>query len=55
MGICLVTGDAGFIGSNLVETPVQQQVKVRVIDNFSTGKSRNLMRTYLKIIFHSTQ
>jgi nucleoside-diphosphate-sugar epimerase len=38
----LVTGGAGFIGSNIVETLLQRSHFVRVIDNFSTGKRENL-------------
>jgi nucleoside-diphosphate-sugar epimerase len=38
----LVTGGAGFIGSNIVEELVQQGERVRVLDNFSTGERENL-------------
>ena len=38
----LVTGGAGFIGSNLVERLVALGRRVRVLDNFSTGRVENL-------------
>jgi UDP-N-acetylglucosamine 4-epimerase len=38
----LVTGAAGFIGSNLVETLLRLDQWVVGLDNFATGKSRNL-------------
>ena len=38
----LVTGGAGFIGSNIVEELVRRGESVRVLDNFSTGKRENL-------------
>ena len=38
----LVTGGAGFIGSNIVEELVRRRQKVRVIDSFITGKKENL-------------
>lgn len=38
----LVTGSAGFIGSNLVEAILELGYKVRGLDNFSTGKKENI-------------
>jgi nucleoside-diphosphate-sugar epimerase len=38
----LVTGGAGFIGSNIAERLVKNGNKVRVIDNLSTGKEENM-------------
>ena len=39
---CVVTGGAGFIGSNLVDGLVARSARVTVIDNLSTGKRANL-------------
>jgi len=38
----LVTGGAGFIGSHLVESLVARGHRVRVLDNFHSGKRSNL-------------
>lgn len=38
----LVTGGAGFIGSNIVEELIRRGERVRVLDNFATGKRENL-------------
>lgn len=37
-----VTGGAGFIGSNLVDSLIADGHEVTVVDNFATGKRRNL-------------
>ena len=39
---CLVTGGAGFIGSNLVDALVARGDRVVVLDNLSSGKRENL-------------
>jgi UDP-glucose 4-epimerase len=43
MSRVLVTGGAGFIGSNLAEASLKMGHQVRVLDNLSTGKRENLV------------
>ena len=38
----LVTGGAGFIGSHITRTLLEQGADVRILDNFSTGKRENV-------------
>lgn len=38
----LVTGGAGFIGSNIAEELVRRRHTVRILDNFSTGKMEHI-------------
>ena len=38
----IVTGGAGFIGSNLVDKLIERGIKVTIIDNLSTGKIENV-------------
>jgi len=38
----LVTGGAGFIGSNLVDLLIEKKMNVVVIDNLSSGKVKNI-------------
>ena len=49
---CIVTGGAGFIGSNLVEKLISLNYKINVIDNLSTGLRSNLKNFEKKINFY---
>ena len=49
----IVTGGAGFIGSNIVKLLVQNKHEVIVIDNLHTGKKENLESVYEKIQFYN--
>ena len=42
MATYLVTGGAGFIGSNIVDEILRRGHRVRVLDNFSTGREENV-------------
>lgn len=52
MSTYLVTGGAGFIGSNIVEELVRRSEKVRVLDNLATGHIENLAPLMGKISWH---
>ena len=42
MAKCLVTGGAGFIGSNLADALIERGDEVIIIDNLTTGKRENI-------------
>lgn len=42
MGLYLVTGGAGFVGSSIAETLLAKGERVRILDDFSTGRRSNL-------------
>ncbi len=50
MSKMLVTGGAGFIGSNLVDALIERGDEVIIIDNLSTGKEENINK---KAEFHN--
>ena len=45
MALYLITGGAGFIGSNLTKALIAQGQQVRILDNLSTGRPVNLLGT----------
>jgi UDP-N-acetylglucosamine/UDP-N-acetyl-alpha-D-glucosaminouronate 4-epimerase len=46
----LVTGGAGFIGSNIAEALVRRGHRVRVLDDFSTGRRENLADLGVEVV-----
>lgn len=46
----LITGGAGFIGSHIANTLLQNGKQVRIFDNFSSGKKENLAGLGVEII-----
>ena len=51
----LITGGAGFIGSNLCEVLLQQNNKVICMDNFLTGKKENIEPFLNNVNFNLTE
>jgi UDP-glucose 4-epimerase len=50
MGVILITGGAGFIGGNLVRLLAASGRRIRVLDNFSTGKAPDLSGMPLELV-----
>src|SRR3954467_9448837 len=51
MGMYLVTGGAGFIGSHIATALVERGDRVRVLDNLCTGRPQNLSHLPAKVAF----
>ena len=44
----LVTGGAGFVGTNLIKKLLSDNHRVVSLDNYSTGKKENEINIYIK-------
>ncbi|HZU83237.1 MAG TPA: NAD-dependent epimerase/dehydratase family protein, partial [Polyangiaceae bacterium] len=42
MALYLITGGAGFIGSSIAAALVERGERVRIVDDFSSGRRENL-------------
>ena len=47
----LITGGAGFIGSNLCDYLLEKNNKLVILDNLETGNIKNLLKSKNKIKF----
>jgi len=48
---CLVTGGAGFIGSQLVDKLIEKKARVRIVDDLSRGKTENISHCQHQVDF----
>jgi UDP-glucose 4-epimerase len=47
---CLITGGAGFIGSNLIRALSWRGIKIRVLDNLSSGRAQDLENLPVELV-----
>jgi UDP-glucose 4-epimerase len=47
---CLITGGAGFIGSNLIRALSGPEVEIRVLDNLSSGRAEDLAGVSVELV-----